>query len=163
VALRQSPHERCALEVSGFAPDADFFRRRPRLGLRRARRRHFGPKALRTSSASSSAGMSIIATPFSLKRIRNVVRSMPASNAACPGESRFISNSFTAMARRASCSNSAGVWWRASGNVDGYSMCIDRFMMEGYLFGVCRVIRLLSGRGRAEDPAWRLHRVPESK
>jgi hypothetical protein len=38
----------------------------------------------------------------------------------------------------ASRSNSAGVWWRASGKVDGYSMCIDRFMMEGYLFGVCR-------------------------
>ena len=30
------------------------------------------------------------------------------------------------MARRASRPNSAGVWWRASGKVHGYSMCIDR-------------------------------------
>jgi hypothetical protein len=49
-----------------------------------------------------------------------------------------IAGADTAMARRASRSNSAGVWCRASGKVDGYSMCIDRFMMEGYLFGVCR-------------------------
>jgi hypothetical protein len=49
-----------------------------------------------------------------------------------------IAGGDTAMARRASRSNSAGVWCRASGKVDGYSMCIDRFMMEGYLLGVCR-------------------------
>lgn len=55
-------------------------------------------------------------------------------------------NSFTAMASRASRSNSAGVWWRASSKVDGYSMCIDRFMVEGNPFGVCRTSHPASQR-----------------
>lgn len=52
----------------------------------------------------------LMATPCSESCMRKVVRSMPANSAACLEEGRFSSNSVTAIARRTSRSNSAGVF-----------------------------------------------------
>ena len=103
-----------------------------------------------------------MATPCSESCTRNVVRSVPAGRAACPEDRRFISNSFAAVARRASRSTPPESSEEHRAGEDGYSMCIERFraqcwQSDGIAAGPHAPIKALVARlfVQSYEPFWR--------